>query len=91
MLYPWMISRTPKKEVSVWKVVDGKKVYDPFNKIDETKNIEEEDRSYEKQTQDNQLKYFNLQKADYERGISRENKAQANLDSASSFVFGKRG
>ncbi len=71
-----------------YKTIDGKQVYDPFNKID-TKKVEvEQDREYETQLQKNQMESFKLQKKDYERNVAKENKAQANLDSASSFVFG---
>ena len=62
-----------------------------YDWLNEKKKDDDIDRDYEKNTMKNQLKYFNMQKADYERGIAKENKAQANLDNASKFVFGKKG
>lgn len=81
-LSPFMIQ-------SGYKMVNGQRVFDPYNKINISETEDQTDRTYEKFLMKNQLEAFNLQKADYERDISKENKAQANLDNASFNILGR--
>ena len=71
-----------------YKTVGGKKVWDPFNKVNLDEVRDEIDNEYEDKKMKNDLKYFELQKKDYERSVARENQAQANLDASAKFVFG---
>ena len=91
MPYDWLNTNYQNSQMlpQGYKIVDGKKVFDPFNRIDSSKIEDEEDRKYEKQIMRNQLMSFDLQKADYERSIKRENQAQKNLNNASKLIFGK--
>lgn len=91
MAYEWLNSpTTTTSNTNGYKTVNGKLVWDPFNSINQKKEDEKIDRAYEKSYMKNQLESFELQKADYERNIKKENKAQANLDNSAKFVFGSK-